>query len=76
MPLKASRIKIKSKKVIIKNPKGFVLEDPDTDVVALRRKGGKTLVGVTFTKRLPSKAPKPPKRMMKKKKKGRKRGKR
>lgn len=70
MPLKASKIRIKSKKVIIKNPKGFFLDDPDTDVIALRKKSGKTLVGVTFTKILP---PRPPKRLRVKKKPGRKR---
>ena len=69
MPLKASKIRIKSKKVIFKNPKGFFLDDPDTDVIALRKKSGKTLIGVTFTKILP---PRPPKRLRLKKKLGRK----
>lgn len=56
MPLKSSQIRVRTKRVNIKTPKGFSLED--TTVI---RKKKSTLVGFTFTKVLPSKPPKPTK---------------
>ena len=74
MPLKRKSKKFgpfKRKTINIKTPKGFFLDDPDSDVIGFRDpKTGKSKVGVVFTKvkRLKG-VPRPPKRFRKGRKK-------